>query len=97
MTFDWHVLYPLHTLILDNSPVFWGCSLQSTIVQFFKVVFQPPFWVVPIWELWQFCYVRIGPPKYEVPGSVLCEDWVRAGNVRSATTMASGFAALSTK
>ena len=44
MTFDWHMLYPLHTVILDNSQVFWGCSLQSTIVQFFKVVFQPLFW-----------------------------------------------------
>ena len=39
MTFDWHMLYPLHTVILDNSQVFGGA-----IVQFFKVVFQPPFW-----------------------------------------------------
>ena len=44
MIFEWHMQYPLHTVILDNSHVFLGCSLQSTIVLFFKVVFQPPFW-----------------------------------------------------
>ena len=64
MTFDWHMLYPLHTAILDNSQVFGGVPCKAQLCNFSKWFFSPRFGVVPIWELWQFCYVRIGPPKY---------------------------------
>ena len=63
MTFDWHMLYPLHTVILDNSQVFWGVLCKAQLCNFSKWFFSPRFGVVPIWELWQFCYVRIEPPK----------------------------------
>ena len=63
MTFDWHMLYPLHTVILDNSHVFGGVLCKAQLCNFSKWFFRPRFGVVPIWELWQFCYVRIGPPK----------------------------------
>ena len=63
MTFDWHMLYPLHTVILDNSQVFGGVPCKAQLCNFSKPFFSPRFGVVPIWELWQFCYVRIGPPK----------------------------------
>ena len=66
MTFDWHVLYPLHTVILDNSQVFGGVPCKAQLCNFSKWFFSPRFGVVPIWELWQFCYVRIGPPKPSV-------------------------------
>ena len=64
MTFDWHMLYPLHTAILDNSQVFGGVPCKAQLCNFSKWFFSPCFGVVPIWELWQFCYVRIGPPKF---------------------------------
>ena len=64
MTFDWHMLYHLHTVILDNSQVFGGVPCKAQLCNFSKWFFGPLFGVVPIWELWQFCYVRIGPPKY---------------------------------
>ena len=67
MTFDWHMLYPLHTVILDNSQVFGGVLCKAQLCNFSKWFFSPRFGVVPIWELWQFCYVRIGPPKKMVP------------------------------
>ena len=63
MTFDWHMLYPLHTVILDNSQVFGGVLCKAQLCNFSKWFFSPRFGVVPIWELWQFCYVRIEPPK----------------------------------
>ena len=63
MTFDWHMLYPLHTVILDNSQVFGGVLCRAQLCNFSKWLFSPRFGVVPIWELWQFCYVRIGLPK----------------------------------
>ena len=63
MTFDWHMLYPLHTVILDNSQVFGGVPCRAQLGTFSKWFFSPRFGVVPIWELWQFCYVRIEPPK----------------------------------
>ena len=63
MTFDWHMLYPLHTVILDNSQVFGGVLCKEQLCNFSKWFFSPRFGVVPIWELWQFCYVRIEPPK----------------------------------
>ena len=63
MTFDWHMLYPLHTAILDNSQVFGGVPCKAQLCNFSNWFFSPRFGVVPIWELWQFCYVRIGPPK----------------------------------
>ena len=66
MTFDWHMLYPLHTVILDNSHVFGGVLCKAQLCNFSKWFFSPRFGVVPIWELWQFCYVRIGPPKTQV-------------------------------
>ena len=65
MTFDWHVLYPLHTVILDNSQVFGGVPCKAQLCNFSKWFFSPRFGVVPIWELWQFCYVRIGPPEFK--------------------------------
>ena len=67
MTFDWHMLYPLHTVILDNSQVFGGVPCKAQLCNFSKWFFSPRFGVVPIWELWQFCYVRIGPPKHVSP------------------------------
>ena len=67
MTFDWHMLYPLHTVILDNSHVFGGVLCKAQLCNFSNWFFSPRFGLVPIWELWQFCYVRIGPPK-----SVVC-------------------------
>ena len=63
MTFDWHMLYPLHTVIFDNSQVFGGVPCKAQLCNFSKWFFSPRFGVVPIWELWQFCYVRIEPPK----------------------------------
>ena len=63
MTFDWHMLYPPHTVILDNSQVFGGVPCKAQLCNFSKWFFSPRFGVVPIWELWQFCYVRIEPPK----------------------------------
>ena len=63
MTFDWQMLYPLHTVILDNSQVFGGVPCKAQLCNFSKWFFSPRFGGVPIWELWQFCYVRIGPPK----------------------------------
>ena len=63
MTFDWHMLYALHTVILDNSQVFGGVPCKAQLCNFSKWFFSPRFGVVPIWELWQFCYVRIEPPK----------------------------------
>ena len=63
MTFDWHMLYPLHTVILDNSQVFGGVPYKAQLCNFSKWFFSPRFGVVPIWEPWQFCYVRIEPPK----------------------------------
>ena len=63
MTFDWHMLYPLHTVILDDSQVFRGVPCKAQLCNFSKWFFSPRFGVVPIWELWQFCYVRIEPPK----------------------------------
>ena len=63
MTFDWHMLYPLHTVIFDNSQVFGGVPRKAQLCNFSKWFFSPRFGVVPIWELWQFCYVRIEPPK----------------------------------
>ena len=63
MTFDWHMLYPLHTVILDSSQVFGGVPCKAQLCNFSKWFFSPRFGVVPIWELWQFCYVRIEPPK----------------------------------
>ena len=63
MTFDWHMWYPLHTVILDNSHVFGGVLCKAQLCNFSKWFFGPRFGVVPIWELWQFCYVRIGPPQ----------------------------------
>ena len=65
MTFDWHMLYPLHTVILDNSQVFGGVPCKAQLCNFSKWFFSPRFGVVPIWELWQFCYVRIEPPKLD--------------------------------
>ena len=65
MTFDWHMLYPLHTVIFDNSQVFGGVPCKAQLCNFSKWFFSPRFGVVPIWELWQFCYVRIEPPKVE--------------------------------
>ena len=70
MTFDWHMLYPLHTVIFDNSQVFGGVPCKAQLCNFSKWFFSPRFGVVPIWELWQFCYVRIEPPKYASPVSV---------------------------
>ena len=64
MTFDWHMLYPLHTVILDNSQVFGGVPCKAQLCNFSKWFSSPRFGLVPIWELWQFCYVRIEPPKY---------------------------------
>ena len=63
MTFDWHRLYPLHTVIFDNSQVFGGVPCKAQLCNFSEWFFSPRFGVVPIWELWQFCYVRIEPPK----------------------------------
>ena len=63
MTFDWHMLYPLQRVILDNSQVFGGVPCKAQLCNFSKWFFSPRFGVVPIWELWQFCYVRIEPPK----------------------------------
>ena len=57
------MLYPLHTVILDNSQVFGGVPCKAQLCNFSKWFFSHRFGVVPIWELWQFCYVRIGPPK----------------------------------
>ena len=65
MTFDWHMLYPLHRVISDNSQVFGGVPCKAQLCNCSKWFFSPCFGVVPIWELWQFCYVRIEPPKKE--------------------------------
>ena len=67
MTFDWHMLYPLHRVIFDNSQVFGGVPCIAQLCNFSKWFFSPRFGVVPIWELWQFCYVRIEPPKKTAP------------------------------
>ena len=71
MTFDWHMLYPLHTVIFDNSQVFGGVPCKAQLCNFSKWFFTPCFGVVPIWELWQFCYVRIEPPKTSGPPLML--------------------------
>ena len=63
MNFDWHMLYPLPTAILDNSRDFRGVPCRAQLCNFSKCFFRPRFGVVPIWELWQFWYVRKGPPK----------------------------------
>ena len=63
MTFDWHMLYHLHRVILDNSQVFGGVPCKAQLCNFSKWFFSPRFGVVPIWDPWQFCYVRIKPPK----------------------------------
>ena len=78
MTFDWHMLYPLHTVILDNSQVFGGVLCKAQLCNFSKWFFSPRFGVVPIWELWQFCYVRIGPPKSPGPVNKLEGPCLRA-------------------
>ena len=65
MNFDWHMWYPLHTVILDNSRDFRGVPCKAQLCNFSKWFFSPRFGVVPIWELWQFWYVRIEPPKVE--------------------------------
>ena len=65
MTFDWHMLYPLHKVILDNSQVFGGVPCKAQLCNFSKWFFSPRFGLVPIWELWQFCNVRIGPPLFK--------------------------------
>ena len=44
MNFDWHMWYPLHTVILDSSQAFRGVPCKAQWCNFFKVVFQPPFW-----------------------------------------------------
>ena len=80
MTFDWHMLYPLHTVILDNSHVFGGVPCRAQLCNFSKWFFSPLFRVVPIRELWQFCYVRIGPPKMLAVG---LEFGVHPGTCRS--------------
>ena len=74
MTFDWHMLYPLQTVILDNSHVFGGVLCKAQLCNFSKWFFSPRFGVVPIWELWQFCYVRIGPPKTKLDRRGLATD-----------------------
>ena len=82
MTFDWHMLYPLHTVILDNSHVFGGVLCKAQLCNFSKWFFSPRFGVVPIWELWQFCYVRIGPPKILLHGLyLLVADERELGNL----------------
>ena len=60
------MLYPLHRVILDNSQVFGGVPCKAQLCNFSKWFLSPRFGVVPIWELWQFCYVRIEPPKCRV-------------------------------
>ena len=74
MTFDWHMLYPLHTVIFDNSQVFGGVPCKAQLCNFSKWFFSPRFGVVPIWELWQFCYVRIEPPKHVFKEDFLAKD-----------------------
>ena len=64
MNFDWHMWLPLHTVILDNSRDFRGVPCTAQLCSFSKWFFSPRFGLVPIWELWQFWYVRIEPPKY---------------------------------
>ena len=66
MNFDWHMLYPLHTVILDNSRDFRGVPCRAQLCNFSKWFFSPRFGVVPIWEPWQFWCVRKGPPKIMV-------------------------------
>ena len=66
MNFDWHMWYPLHTVILDNSRDFRGVPCRAQLCNFSKWFFSPRFGVVPIWELWQFWHVRKGPPKMYV-------------------------------
>ena len=63
MTFDWHMLYPLHTVILDKSQVLGVFPAKHNCAIFQSGFSAPVFGVVPIWELWQFCYVRTGPLK----------------------------------
>ena len=77
MNFDWHMLYPLHTVILDNSRDFRGVPCRAQLCNFSKWFFSPRFGVVPIWELWQFWYVCKGPPK-----SVACRAGSRATRER---------------
>ena len=76
MTFDWHMLYPLHTVIFDNPQVFGGVPCKAQLCNFSKWFFSPRFGVVPIWELWQFCYVRIEPPKLYLLLSILASPIV---------------------
>ena len=44
MNFDWHMLYPLHIVILDNSRDFRGVPCRAQLCNFSKWFFQPPFW-----------------------------------------------------
>ena len=41
MTFDCHMLYPLHTAILDNSQVFGGVPCIAQLCDFSKWFFSP--------------------------------------------------------
>ena len=43
MTFDWHMLYPLHTVIFDNSQVFGGVPCKAQLCNFSKWFFRPRF------------------------------------------------------
>ena len=72
MNFYWHMVYPLHTVILDITPDFRGVPCRAQLCNFSKWFFSPCFGVVPIWELWQFWYVRKGPPKKGV-GILVCQ------------------------
>ena len=65
MIFDWHMWYPLHTVILDNSQAFRGVPCRAQLCNFSKWFFSCRFGVVPIWELWQFWGVCKGPLKME--------------------------------
>ena len=43
MNFDWHMWYPLHTVILDNSQAFRGVLCRAQLCNFSKWFFSPPF------------------------------------------------------
>ena len=96
MTFDWHMLYPLRTVILDNSQVFGGVPCKAQLCNFSKWFFSPRFGVVPIWELWQFCYVRIGPPKFlgDLPHRSTIRLTIRGGGAEGAGDGGGGAVAL---
>ena len=87
MTFDWHMLYPLHTVILDNSQVFGGVPCKAQLCNLSKWFFSPRFGVVPIWELWQFCYVRIEPPKSSTAWRKYARAWVDSAAMRAMTSV----------